>query len=554
MRRGSCRNPQAEEAPLRFVSAASLFDGHDAAINIIRRLLQAHGAEVVHLGHNRSVADIVRAAIQEDADGIAVSSYQGGHNEYFRYMVDMLRERGAGHIRVVVGGGGTIAPHEIEELEAYGVERIYTPEDGRKLGLDGMIADVIRRTRASRRAAVRVRAHGAARPPADRARDLRARTRRRAGRTARDAAQVGRARAAPRAGGRHHRHRRRRQVEPHRRAAAAAGAALPGPQHRGRGDGSHASPQRRRAARRPHPHERARGRAGVHALARHAPAEPRDQRGAGRRARAAAPRGLRPDRGRDRGHRPERHRDRRPRGRAAVRDDQRVRRGEPAREDRHARLRRAGRAQQVREARRRGRAARRAQAVAAQPHGLPAAGRGGAGVPDHREPLQRPGREPPVRRPVPQARGEGGRGRARLGRGRRRARPNSSNATRWCRRAARAISPRSPRTAVGRRTTCSTAPRRRAAPTACTRRCARSRIRRCPRRSSAIRREALADAWRRLACPAARGLQRRPRGRGRRGRRAAAPLAGDREVGDRRRVRATRCAAARSAARTTPRR
>ncbi len=139
----------ADEAPLRFVSAASLFDGHDAAINIIRRLLQAHGAEVVHLGHNRSVADIVRAAIQEDADGIAVSSYQGGHNEYFRYMVDMLRERGAGHIRVIVGGGGTIAPHEIEELEAYGVERIYTPEDGRKLGLDGMIADVISRTRAS---------------------------------------------------------------------------------------------------------------------------------------------------------------------------------------------------------------------------------------------------------------------------------------------------------------------------------------------------------------------------------------------------------------------
>jgi methylmalonyl-CoA mutase len=136
---------------LRFVSAASLFDGHDAAINIIRRLLQSHGAEVVHLGHNRSVADIVRAAIQEDADGIAVSSYQGGHNEYFRYMLDMLRERGAGHIRVVVGGGGTIAPHEIEELEAYGIERIYSPEDGRRLGLDGMIEDVIRRVRAVQR-------------------------------------------------------------------------------------------------------------------------------------------------------------------------------------------------------------------------------------------------------------------------------------------------------------------------------------------------------------------------------------------------------------------
>src|SRR5689334_13965490 len=93
--------------PLRFVSAASLFDGHDAAINMIRRLLQAHGAEVIHLGHNRSVADIVRAAIQEDADAVAISSYQGGHNEYFTYMVDMLRERGCEHIRVIVGGGGT---------------------------------------------------------------------------------------------------------------------------------------------------------------------------------------------------------------------------------------------------------------------------------------------------------------------------------------------------------------------------------------------------------------------------------------------------------------
>src|ERR1700761_4542748 len=131
--------------PLRFVSAASLFDGHDAAINMIRRLLQAHGAEVVHLGHNRSVADIVRAAIQEDADAVAVSSYQGGHNEYFAYMVDMLRERGYGHVRVVVGGGGTISPDEIAALERHGVEKIYTPEDGRKLGLAGMIDDVFRR-------------------------------------------------------------------------------------------------------------------------------------------------------------------------------------------------------------------------------------------------------------------------------------------------------------------------------------------------------------------------------------------------------------------------
>src|SRR5580698_4555448 len=132
-------------APLRFVSAASLFDGHDAAINMIRRLLQAAGAEVVHLGHNRSVADIVRAAIDEDADAIAVSSYQGGHNEYFAYMVDMLREQGSPHIRVIVGGGGTITPGEIEALERHGIEKIYTPEDGRRLGLAGMIDDVFAR-------------------------------------------------------------------------------------------------------------------------------------------------------------------------------------------------------------------------------------------------------------------------------------------------------------------------------------------------------------------------------------------------------------------------
>ncbi len=143
----------AERGPLRFVSAASLFDGHDAAINIIRRILQAHGAEVVHLGHNRSVADIVRAAIQEDADGVAVSSYQGGHNEYFRYMVDMLKAEGAGHVKVVVGGGGTIAPHEVSELESYGIEKIYTPDDGLRLGLDGMIEDVFRRVRSAPRPA-----------------------------------------------------------------------------------------------------------------------------------------------------------------------------------------------------------------------------------------------------------------------------------------------------------------------------------------------------------------------------------------------------------------
>src|SRR5688572_11145795 len=144
-----------ERAPLRFVTAASLFDGHDAAINIMRRLIQAQGVEVVHLGHNRSVEDVVRAALQEDADGIALSSYQGGHTEYFKYMIDMLRERGASHIRVFGGGGGTITPEEIAELHAYGVERIYHPNDGMHMGLVAMIEDVMRRTLQHRSAVTR---------------------------------------------------------------------------------------------------------------------------------------------------------------------------------------------------------------------------------------------------------------------------------------------------------------------------------------------------------------------------------------------------------------
>ncbi len=139
-----------ETTPLRFVTAASLFDGHDAAINIMRRLIQSRGAEVIHLGHNRSVDDIVRAAIQEDADGIAVSSYQGGHNEFFRYMVDRLRELGASHIRIFGGGGGTITPDEIRTLMDYGVERIYHPHDGMELGLEAMIGDLVERTESQR--------------------------------------------------------------------------------------------------------------------------------------------------------------------------------------------------------------------------------------------------------------------------------------------------------------------------------------------------------------------------------------------------------------------
>ncbi len=136
---------------VRFVTAASLFDGHDAAINVIRRLLLEAGCETIHLGHNRSVAEIVTAAIQEDADGIAISSYQGGHMEFFRYARELLDERGAKDIKIFGGGGGTIVPREIAELERGGIERIYSPEDGRRLGLEGMIKDMVERCRATRR-------------------------------------------------------------------------------------------------------------------------------------------------------------------------------------------------------------------------------------------------------------------------------------------------------------------------------------------------------------------------------------------------------------------
>ncbi|PZO12688.1 MAG: methylmalonyl-CoA mutase [Burkholderiales bacterium] len=130
---------------VRFVTAASLFDGHDAAINIMRRILQGMGAEVIHLGHNRSVDEVVTAALQEDAQGIAISSYQGGHVEYFKYMVDLLKSRGGEHIQVFGGGGGVIVPSEIRELQDYGVTRIYSPEDGQKMGLAGMIGEMVMR-------------------------------------------------------------------------------------------------------------------------------------------------------------------------------------------------------------------------------------------------------------------------------------------------------------------------------------------------------------------------------------------------------------------------
>jgi methylmalonyl-CoA mutase len=131
---------------IRIVTAAALFDGHDAAINIMRRIMQSSGAEVIHLGHDRSVIDVVNCAIQEDANAIAITSYQGGHVEYFKYMHDLLKERGCGHIKIFGGGGGVILPTEIAELHAYGITRIYSPDDGREIGLQGMINDVLRQS------------------------------------------------------------------------------------------------------------------------------------------------------------------------------------------------------------------------------------------------------------------------------------------------------------------------------------------------------------------------------------------------------------------------
>ncbi len=135
--------PYVPKNKIRVVTAASLFDGHDAAINIMRRIIQSTGAEVIHLGHDRSVEDVVNTAIQEDAHAIAMTSYQGGHTEYFKYMYDLLKEKGAGHIKIFGGGGGTILPEEIKELHEYGITRLYHPDDGRAMGLQGMINDML---------------------------------------------------------------------------------------------------------------------------------------------------------------------------------------------------------------------------------------------------------------------------------------------------------------------------------------------------------------------------------------------------------------------------
>ena len=137
------QKPYTPKNKIRIVTAASLFDGHDAAINIMRRIIQSTGCEVIHLGHDRSVEEVVNCAIQEDAQAIAMTSYQGGHNEYFKYMYDLLKNKGANHIKIFGGGGGTILPEEIKELHDYGITKIYHPDDGRELGLQGMINDLV---------------------------------------------------------------------------------------------------------------------------------------------------------------------------------------------------------------------------------------------------------------------------------------------------------------------------------------------------------------------------------------------------------------------------
>ena len=245
---------------VRVVTAAALFDGHDAAINIVRRILMDRGAEVIHLGHDRSVDEVVTAALQEDAQGIAISSYQGGHLEYFKYVIDSLRQRGGEHIQVFGGGGGVVVPAEIRELQAYGVARIYSPEDGQRMGLHGMIGEIVRRCDTdpslhAPRTLDEIVGHGDAAWRAL-ARLITALENGNA-----DAGLVmalhaqSRSPARARAGG--DRHRRRRQVQPDRRARPPP-APRPGrrPAHRADQHRPVAAQERRRAARRPDPHER----------------------------------------------------------------------------------------------------------------------------------------------------------------------------------------------------------------------------------------------------------------------------------------------------------
>ena len=379
---------------VRFVTAASLFDGHDASINIMRRILQASGCEVIHLGHNRSVDEIVNCAIQEDAHGIAISSYQGGHIEFFKYMLDLLRQRGAGDIKVFGGGGGVIVPDEIRELHEYGVARIFTPggrAEARAAGNDQRGRRRVRR-RPCARAAGRAdgarerqpcRAHARACPDdhVPRSRHRPREDPRRSARRRGEGEDAHARRDRNRRRGQELAHRRNHPALPYRPARPAA--------DRRHLDRSVAAQVRRRAARRPHPDERDRAPEHLHALARDPRRRQRSEQGAARRDRRVQGRGIRPRRGRDVRNRPGRRGDRAARRRVAVRDDARVRRRVAAREDRHARLRRFRRDQQVRPQGRAGRAARRAQAGPAQPRALRRRARRDAGVRHDRGAVQR---------------------------------------------------------------------------------------------------------------------------------------------------------------------
>ena len=391
----------APQHPVRFVTAASLFDGHDASINIMRRILQRHGAEVIHLGHNRSVDEVVTAAIQEDVQGVAVSSYQGGHVEYFTYLVELLRERGAGHVKVYGGGGGVIVPREIALLHERGVARIFSPEDGQQLGLPGMIDLMIRGCDVDLAVAPASVDGLYTGDPAVVARLL---TLAENGRlpgvdlTPRSRVPVLGITGTGRVG----------QVVADRRAGAPV-PARPGGQAADRRARRRPDPPARRgsAARRPDPDERPRRGAGVLPVDGDARGGRAAARAPGRRARRAEGRRVRPGDRRDSRDRAGRRRHRPLRGPRAVRDDPGVRCRVPAREDRHARLRRRRRDQQVRAARCRRRPARRRPPARPQPRGVRRRMAGHAGVRHERGDFRRRRRHravPPPARPAGEGR------------------------------------------------------------------------------------------------------------------------------------------------------